>query len=404
MKLYLEISVDVMFIIIEKGVCKVREHDFVLADDIDLIKQQLNEFSAYNFAEDIAERMESLGLSQNVLASRAHISHAMVGRWLNKGARPHGKERFKELGMALAMDEKQLNIFLEANCYPRLYAKNPLDIACRFVLSRAAGNDNTVRIYRDFLRMYKLEEYVLRGDPMDIDTPAISRDFANVKSVMGLEEWLVEHSKYFRAYDKFYIPNAELIRFALLYIGNQSVNNLYIAGELPVTIKNLLYPLMANKEVAVKGLRSKLIVFGLYENMTEYEINIMLTIAKLQPVTDPSARIDSVILTAIRCAHERYPYFEFNNAERVLHRIEDNGMTDFRVFYEEQKRRSSEFVNYYETAGHKNEIDRLFEMNYTDYVDKGILHYLYDILSILTDDGTLTESEISEFISLMKTY
>jgi hypothetical protein len=229
----------------------------------------------------------------------------------------------------------------------------------------------------------------------------------NIKSIGSFEKWLNENDRHFRAFGKVYIPNAELIRFIILYIGNQSINDMYITGQLPVTIKNLLYPLIADKEIAVKGLRAKLIVFGLYENMNEDEINIMLDIAKLQRISEPSSRVDCVILTTLRCAHERYPYYEYNNAKKVLNSLnenKENEVTAFKAFYEEQFRQSGEFVNYYEAGGQKSELDRLFEEAYTEYSDSGILEYIQDIFALLIEDGVLTEIETNEYSSLMQTY
>lgn len=377
---------------------------YILADDIELIEERLREFSGYDFAKDVSSRMKALELTQSALAARIYVKHTAVGKWLNQGTRPHGKERYKELGMALGMDETQLNMFLLANGYPRLYVKNPLDIACRFVLGASAGDEHIVCIYRDFLKFYKLDGYTLSGDPADISTSVLSRDFSNVKSIGSLEAWLEENNSYFRAFDKSYIPNAELVRFVLLYIGSQNVNELFITGELPVTIKNLLYPLIADKEIAVKKLRSKLIVFGLYENMSEHEINIMLDIAKLRPISEPSTRIDHVIFTALNRAHERYPYFERDNAEKVLKNLEENEMPDLRGFYDEQKRLAYEFVKYYEKKSQKSKSDELFEKYYTGYSDRGIIHYIHDILVLLVTNGVIAKEETDKYITLMQTY
>jgi transcriptional regulator with XRE-family HTH domain len=376
----------------------------ILVDDIELIEEQLQEFSSYNFAEDIAARMKDMGISSSSLATRANVSHVAVGKWVNKGAKPQGKERFKELGMALGMDEKQLNTFLLANCYPRLYMKNPLDAACRFVLSKAAGNENVVKIYNEFANIYNYNTFTLHKEPMDMYTAELSRNIGNINTIENLEAWMRENSKYFRAFNKSYIPHNELIRFILLYIGEQSINDLYITGELPVTVKNLLYPLIAQDEIVVKGLRAKLIVFGLYQNMNEYEIDIMLSITKLQPITEPLEKVDNALLTALRCAHERYPYFELNNAQKALENLEDNEMPELRGFFHEQKLRASELVDYYEKDGIKSEHDLMFEENYTDYADSGILKYIRDIFEVLVTDGLLKKTETAEYVSLMQTY
>jgi hypothetical protein len=380
---------------------------FILADDLELIIEQLQGFAGYDFASDLGARMKTAGLAPNKLASRAAVSHVTVGKWLSGAAKPHGKERFKELGMALGMNEPELNAFLNANCYPRLYMKNPLDVACRFVLSKSAGDARVVNVYRDFLTLYKLDAYVLSDSPADISTGALSRGFENICSTSGFEGWLRENDQHFRAFDKIYIPHLELIWFIILYIGDQSVNGMYIAGQLPKTIRNLLYPLLADREIAVRGLRSKLIIYGLYENMNEDEINVMLETAKLRPVTSPSSRADCAVLTSLRCAHERYPYYELANAEKILKAVAENGSGDmipFREFYKRQQRRAAEYVNYYENGGHKSEADRLFEESYTGLSVGGVLKYTQDILTLLRDGGALADGEAADYLTLMEAY
>lgn len=379
-----------------------RETNPIIADDVAFIRKGLQKFSSYDFAKDIAERMQGLGLSQNALAARARVSHTMVGNWLHDGAKPNGKERFKELGMALGMRAAELKEFLQRNSYPGLYVKNPLDVACRFVLAASAGQENVVRDYRECIQRHHLEDYTLQEDLVDIATTMMSRDFDRVTSTGSMDQWLRMHGNHFRAYGKTYIPHARLVQFILLFISGQTINNLYITGELPLTVRNLLFPLLADKEIAVRGLRAKLIVFGLYENMTEDEIDAMLGIAQLRLITNPAARIDQVILSALRRAHERYPYFVLCNAEKVLENMEKGEEMEWYGLYREKKRQVRELIRHYERK--KNERDRLFEQHYTNYQDKNLLHYLSDIFDQLVSTGDLTAGETEEYTALMRTY
>jgi len=173
--------------------------NYLLADDIELIKEQLSGFNNYDFVHDLKMRMRGLALSQSELARRAKVSHAMVGRWLN-GARPHGKERFKELGMALAMNEAQLNTFLCANGYPRLYAKNPLDLVCRFIIGMSTEGEETVSRYRNMLEQYGLTDYVLSGEPIAIPTADMSMDFSGIKSLASFEACQLRRMQWRRLY------------------------------------------------------------------------------------------------------------------------------------------------------------------------------------------------------------
>lgn len=374
-----------------------------LINDVKFIKETLHDFSAYSLARDITLHMEVLGINQNMLAQRVHVSHTMVAKWLTKGAKPHGKERCKELGMALGMDADELSLFLQKNGYPKLYAKNPMDAACRFILNSSAGDEQVVTAYRDFLKLYGLDSYLLNPNPADIATTVLSRDFSKVESVTGFKAWIKDNDHYFRAFDKVYIATPQLVRFVLLYIGEQTINEMYITGELPITVKNLLYPLLADKEIAVRGLRAKLIVFGLYENMVEDEIDIMLNLARLQPMTEPSLLIDHAILMALRCAHERYPYFELDNAEKVLNGLKDSSMPELLDYYKGQKKRAGQLVDYYNVGGYKSD-DRFFEEAYTDFAASGILQYIGDVLELLVESNVVSAAEADEYLALMRSY
>ena len=136
---------------------------YYLADDLAYIEDVLYSSASYCFSEDLQERMDSLGLSAAALARRCLVSHTIVDRWRTGKARPNGKERFKELGMALGMDAEALNGFLLKNGYPGLYLKNPLDSAARLLLlqklismrqlTRAQISHHIIRQHSTFLQV-----------------------------------------------------------------------------------------------------------------------------------------------------------------------------------------------------------------------------------------------------------
>jgi hypothetical protein len=141
--------------------------------------------------------------------------------------------------------------------------------------------------------------------------------------------------------------------------------------------------------------------------MNDDEIDQMLIIAGLQPISEPLSKIDCVLLGALRYAHERYPYYELTNAEKLLNTIytsKDREYVEFQEFYEDQRERAQELVKYYESVGHKSKNDRLFEERYTNHSDSGILWYVRDILHQLVKDNILPKEDTEEYLSLMQTY
>ena len=96
----------------------VKDRWDLLANDKQYIREELKSHLSRDFSAVVKERMEQLDLSINELADRMDLSRAAVDHWLNLGARPHGKEGYKLLGLALCMDEVELNAFLLGNGYP----------------------------------------------------------------------------------------------------------------------------------------------------------------------------------------------------------------------------------------------------------------------------------------------
>ncbi len=369
-----------------------------LNDDIEIIKEQLAEFSSYDFAADIRTRMKRLGLTQTGLAGRLFITHAAVGKWL-AGSKPHGKERMKELGLALQMDENELNDFLYANCYPKLYAKNPLDTACRFVIRNMPRAEDSVRIYRELIDIQKLYSYKPSPDSHEQNTDALSLDFANVMSPAELAAWTAANSRYFGAAAKTLLPNAELARFVTLYLGGRNINDLFVSEDLPVALRNLLYPLTSDKEITYRGLRMKLIVFGLYKNMTEDEIDLMLELAKQRGLSDPKSRLDACLLAALPCAHMRNAYYEFNTSSTVLKQLNPNANGLYKFF--KQKLDAAQKRCEYQDNAKKSEAEVVFETLYTDYSGGGVLEYIKDLIGLLIEDGLLTANEASEILEVI---
>lgn len=396
------------------GFAHIRQ--ILLEDDVSFISEVLLNETYYDFSSDVRARMDALKLSANELGKRCFVSHTIVNRWLSGKARPNGKERMKELGMALRMDEDTLNEFLLLNCYTRLYAKNPLDDVCKLMIREHRGSADIVQKYREYIEKYKVKQISLPENRISISTSNLSKSLAMIDSGTDFDAWLEKYMENFAASDKTILPDRDLIRFVLLYVGEASINEMYVTGELPVTLRNMLYPLIGDKELALRGLRNKLVVFGLYNNMTEEELDLMLSYAKLLPISETGAKIDTAVLGAVRCGHERYPYYEYTSmqqrtadlmdiiasketAGQVVPPIYEKLLYEFRI----QLENAAERAAYYDRPGKKGEMERLFEIHYTDYSDKGLTHYVRDLLEGLIDGGALTQKEAADYLELLKT-
>ena len=382
----------------------------VLRNDLALLSEMLEDFSEYSFCADVLRRMEAAGLSANALSARLTVSHTAVGNWISGEARPQGKERMKTLGMALGLSEAELDAFLYANGYPRLYAKNPLDNACRLMIKTHRGRPDIVLRYLAFLKLYCDRAFLLSDGRFERGTEELNKSFEAVESAEAYAAWIERNSRYFGATARTVTAGSRLMHRVWLYIGESSINDLYTAAEMPLPVRNLLYALLGNREMPVKGLRSKLIAFGLYENMIEEEMDLLLADANLRGLSEPKTRMDQLLLTAVRTAHEHYPYYEYETMEKLTTRIR-SGLSFSRdrmqteqlaallAPYAERLENAALRAIYYDN--HKGPDDERFEEYYTSRADRGLLHYLYDVLMFFSAKGAIDQTEADEMTALL---
>ena len=261
-----------------------------------------------------------------------------------------------------------------------------------------------VGMYRELVERLGLSRLTTVDEEPPLVTAVMSAELRRAAEDGTVSGWFERFRGQFAGDGKTQLPDLRLCRFFLLYIGEASVHELAVTGELPVTLKNLLYPILAGKAVTVRFLREKLVAFGLYADMTEEEIDVMLRCMKLREITEPATATDMAVLSALRSAHERYPLYERENLRRVIGRL-DPPQDSYDEQLLEQYRSRAEAVgrlaDYYESHSLSQE-ERTFEECYTSYADRGVMDYVRDILCGLVERGSLTESETASMLELLK--
>ena len=378
--------------------------DPILEEDLEYLEDILSQFGPYRFSEDLQRRMEEQGISSAALAKRCGLSHTIIDKWRTDRAHPNGKERLKELGMALGMDCDALNSFLLSNGFPRLYVKNPLDSAARLLLLRCAGIPDIVELYRQLTERLGLGNLPTGEDENPLATTVMSLEFHQAAQSGDAGVWFENRKGQFRGDGKTLLPDARVKRYLSLYLGDVSIRELAITGELPTPLKGMLYSIFSGKPVTVRFLRDKLIAFGLYTDMTEEEINVLLQCMRLQPISEPATALDMAVLSALRSAHERYPLYEYESLLRITQRITPPQSTEDSLLleqYSQRLRQLKQFVEYYESHTPSAE-EGLFEQYYTSYTDRGVMDYVRDLLLLLSKRGSLPENETLAFVEYIK--
>ena len=376
----------------------------LLKEDIGQFYDSLEHCEAYSFSTDLRQRMDALGLSSSALGERAQVSHTIVDRWRQGKAKPNGKERMKELGMALGMDAGELDAFLYRNGYPKLYAKNPLDSAAKLLLLNSAGRADAVDMYRELIGRLGLADYAPPREAQPLKTSVLSAELRKAAGQGQVSGWFRAHEKNFTGGAKTLLPDMRIIRYVLLYIGEATVHEMAVTGELPAALKNILYPILGGRVVHMRGLREKLIAFGLYCNMTEDEVDALLACAKLRPLSEPLSRADLAVLSALREAHERYPVYEYENLKRIVKQLSASGELYERTLlpeYEARLQNAGQRAAYYEKAA-RTEDERLFEERYTSYSDRGVMDYMQDVLTLLCEEELLAKTEAMPLLALIR--
>ena len=378
--------------------------DVILTEDLECLEELLSQFGAYRLSEDLQQRMEEQNLSSAALAKRCGLSHTIVDKWRTDRARPNGKERFKELGMALGMDCDALNAFLLSNGYPRLYVKNPLDSAARLLLLRCAGSPDIVDLYHQLTERLGLEKLPEGEEENPLTTTVMSLEFREAAQNGSASLWFQNNKRQFRGDGKTLLPDARVRRFLSLYLGDVSIHELSVTGELPTPLKGMLYSIFSGKPVTIRFLREKLVAFGLYADMTEEEIDILMQCMHLQPLSEPATALDMAVLSALRSAHERYPLYEYESLRRLIECLTPPQSAEDALLleqYRQRQRQLRQLVQYYETHTPSSE-EHLFEQNYTSYADRGVMDYVRDLLLLLTQRGILSEDETQTFVEYTK--
>ena len=346
----------------------------ILEDDLANIKEALEVFDSYSFSSDLRSRMASLGLSSSALAERCNVTHTVVDKWRSGKARPSGKERYKELGMALGMDTDSLNAFLLKNGYPALYVKNPLDSAARLLILQRAGAPDLVDLYRELVHRLKLDKLTTYSDRTLYETTVMSMELKNAAQNGHPSTWFEQFRHQFAGSAKTELPDLRLARFLLLYLGDKNIHELSVTGDLPPVLQNILYPVLAGKAVTVKRLREKLISFGLYANMKEEEIDLMLRWARLLPLSEPVSSLDFAVFRRLNPPQDEFEKLMLSQYCRRAEVVEP-------------------MASYYERYP-KGPLDKAFEERYTAYSDRGVMDYVHDLLAALIEqEGLGAEAE-----------
>jgi len=133
-------------------------------------------------------------------------------------------------------------------------------------------------------------------------------------------DWVENKCFLFTAYDKNEYTSWQILSFVRLFLGNENIHSMWNDGRISTNVKNLLYAINEDNPLWVKGLRNRFISFGLFRNFTEYDIDDLLMLKQLPPISEPESAFDVALLEVIQLGHYLYPY-EFELLRGALEKI-----------------------------------------------------------------------------------
>jgi hypothetical protein len=392
----------------------------ILEKDAEMIRSTINEFPMFDLSGALTVFMKIKGLKDLELAERLKYNVSLIHSFRLGEAAPKGRSQLIEIGLGLSLDEREMNNLLLSQGYPRLYAKNLFDEASIGVCQSSSDPESKVGDYRSAIKKIlgaKIEPVRRDG----FLSSATVDNVTQVHSEEDFEEWAERYSKKFIDFSKIVLPNKYLILYIMLFLGNEAINLMYKTGELPLSIRNLLEPLILDKKYSPRIIRDKLIGFGIKNNLSDIDIDRLLDVAKLRRFSNPETALEAAVLMAVRQGHIRFPPYEhdylftiFHLLDAILKKSSENyrnltitGQVQLGFFasiYEDVMERlvvSGRLDHDYISAGKRGVEENVFEKLYTSYSNSksnSLAGYVKDITAVLEKNNDVDRTEYLNFM------
>ena len=247
---------------------------------------RLTEFRE-QWKQKINELISNSGLSKTDFASRCGVSRQAQYKWLN-GSLPKSHEDYIRIGFAAGLSIDEMDSFLQTyGGYSGLYSRSLEDSVFLFVL-------NSKEIPHSFQNcetiLKSIREEMLHNKSYSADstmgTLTLRHSLLGLRNERDLLIFILNHvnsykKKYFKLYD--YI-DAFLISNSMdpVYDKPMSLNFLADEQQWPASLRQTVYQIRSHEWFP---LRKKLISLGLYLNMNVDQINTMLELAQMEPLS-----------------------------------------------------------------------------------------------------------------------
>lgn len=234
------------------------------------------------WASEFKEILRKSGYTKTKFAQKCRVSRMSVNNWC-KGVIPKSRETFLIIGMVVNYNLEEVNQLLQRyGRYPALYSKSLEDCICIFVLSNQLEKD---KIESYFYILNKIKDNIIRNEEMelyDVVTVQFDEKLSEVQDESALEQFINENIAAFAntynrlyAYIKMHI-NSNYPKHA------SSIFDMAQAQGWSSSLRQCVSKIYQNKWYPT---RNKIISLGLHLSMDHSQIDEMLELAHMGPLS-----------------------------------------------------------------------------------------------------------------------
>ncbi len=298
----------------------------------------------------INEQLMITGLSYKKFGDRCGFSKNTIKSWCEEGVVPRSRNQYIKLGFGLGMNEHEINHLLTTyGGYQELYSKDIHDAICIFFLNKQEQNaegeqygyemvKNWYTQYGNFVEKHTIHmQYYNEAATMDF-----TREIAMKKSQKEFLRYVEENKDVFsHIYSRLIIFMEDWIQIRIKECMEDSIKKVsahqlfqrkHLDGSFEVAFSKL-------KRHGILPTRQQLIQFAVAMNMTRNEIDYMLGLANMSPLSVRN-RAECILLYLLQQFENRHPDVELENAfkmERITRspEVRNQFQKVIRHFYDE---------------------------------------------------------------------
>lgn len=244
------------------------------------------------WVEKITELVEQSGMTKSDFAHQCGVSRQSLHKWTH-GAIPKSREDYIRIGFAAGLSLSEMDSFLKRfGRYSGLYPKSMEDSACIFVLN-SPDIPHTFHSWESILKNIRseLEQSTLMGRETTMGTVTVHSNLLRLHNEEELIRFILNNvnsyqKKYYRLFDSI---EAYILANSMDLVTNKPLSLHFLSDEQnwSSSLRQTVYQI---RQKTWFPLRKKLIVLGLYLNMTVDQINDTLELAQMEPlsITNPT--------------------------------------------------------------------------------------------------------------------